>query len=99
MRRRWIPALLVVLSSAGCYHQVVETGRPPSTTVVDRPWVKTWFWGLIEPDPIDARPECATGVSVIQTETSFMNGLVGALTFGIYTPQHVRITCATESAS
>ena len=36
---------------------------------------------------------------MIETETSFVNGLVGALTLGIWTPQHVRVTCATGSAS
>ena len=80
LRRRWIPALLLVVSSGACYHQVVQTGRAPSATVVDKPWVKTWLWGLVEADPIDARPQCGTGVAVIETETSFMNGLVGALT-------------------
>ena len=98
MRSRWIAVLLLGASQA-CYHQVVETGRPASTTVVDKPWVKLWFWGLVEAEPIDSRPQCATGVATIETETSFMNGLVSVLTFGIYTPQHVRITCATGTAS
>jgi len=98
MRTRWILALLLLASNA-CYHQVVQTGHTPSSAVVDLPWVKTWLWGLVEAEPIDARPTCATGVAVIETETSFMNGLVGVLTFGIFTPQHVRITCATGTAS
>jgi len=39
------------------------------------------------------------GVAVVETEQSFLNGLVSALTIGIFTPQHVRITCASSSAS
>jgi len=39
------------------------------------------------------------GVAIVETEQSFPNGLVGVITLGIFTPQHVRITCASSSAS
>jgi hypothetical protein len=45
--------------------------------------------------PIDARQACPSGVALVTTEQSFVNGLVGAITLGIYTPQHVTITCAS----
>ena len=73
----------------------MNTGRPPGTTVVDKPWVSSWLWGLVAAQPIDARHQCPSGVAVITTEQSYMNGLVGGLTLGIYTPQHVTITCAS----
>ncbi len=95
IRKRWVSASLLVLGTAGCFHQVVNTGRTPGTTVVDKPWVSTWLWGLVAAQPIDARQACPTGVAVITTEQSFVNGLVGAVTLGIYTPQHVTITCAS----
>ena len=95
IRKRWVGASLLVLGTAGCFHQVVNTGRTPGSTVVDKPWVSTWLWGLVAAQPIDARQACPTGVAVITTEQSFVNGLVGAVTLGIYTPQHVTITCAS----
>jgi hypothetical protein len=98
MRRRWLPAAFLVLSSAACFHQIVNTGRTPSATVVDKQWVSTWLWGLVAADPIDARPSCPTGIAVVTTETSFPNGLVSFLTLGIWTPQHVTITCASGTA-
>jgi hypothetical protein len=98
-RRRWYPTMLLVLATSACFHQVVRTGRPASQTVVDKPWVNTWLWGLVAAQPLEVRQECRSGLAIIETETSFVNGLVGALTLGIYTPQHVRITCATGSAS
>jgi hypothetical protein len=91
-------ALCVALSTA-CFHQVVQTGRPPGNTIVDKPWVATWVFGLVAAPEIDVRRECPTGAAVITTEQSFMNGLVAVVTLGIYTPQHVTITCATSSAS
>jgi Bor protein len=66
--------------------------------VVDKPWVKGWLWGLVANDQVDIRRECPMGAAVVETEQSFANGLVSAVTLGIYTPQHVRITCASRSA-
>ena len=98
-RRRWCPTILLVLATSACFHQVVRTGRPASQTVVDKPWVNTWLWGLVAAHPLEVSQQCRSGTASIETETSFVNGLVGALTLGIYTPQHVRITCASGSAS
>ena len=88
-------ASLLALSTAGCFHQVIQTGRAPSATVVDKAFVTTWLWGLVPAQPIDVRQQCPSGVAVITTEQSFMNGLAAAVTLGIYTPQHVQVTCAT----
>ena len=87
------------LLTSACFHQTVQTGRQPGSTVVDKPWVNTFIFGLVEAQPIDVRQQCPSGVATIETEQSFMNGLVAALTFGIYTPQHVRVTCATGTAA
>ena len=32
------------------------------------------------------------------TQQTFVNQLVGVLTLGIYTPMHIRVTCAQEGA-
>ncbi len=86
------------LVSTACFHQVVQTGRTPSTTVIDRPWVNTWIFGLVEAQPIDVRAQCPDGVATVTTEQSFANGLVGAVTLGIYTPVHVTVACAARGA-
>jgi hypothetical protein len=96
--RQWIWLGLLVITTTGCFKQVVRTGRPAGQTVVDKPWVSTWLWGLVAAKEIDVRAQCPGGVAIVETETSFVNGLVGAVTFGIYTPQHARITCAGGGA-
>jgi hypothetical protein len=88
----------VLLVSSACYRQVVQTGRTPAATVIDRPWTHTWLWGLVPASPIDVTSQCRSGIATVVTEQSFMNGLVWGLTLGIYSPRHVTITCATGSA-
>lgn len=98
-RKRWTSLALVVFLGTGCFHQIVQTGNPAGATVVDKAFVPGWLWGLVPNTEVDVRKECPMGVAVVETETSFVNGLVGAVTLGIFTPQHVRITCASRSAS
>lgn len=94
--------LSIVVSAlllSACFHQVVQTGRTPGTTVVERPWTATWLWGLVPAEEISVIAQCPNGVATIETQQSFANGLVGLLTLGIYTPQELRVTCASGSAA
>ena len=94
-----ILALALVSSLAvSCYHARIETGLSPSATVVDKSFAACWIYGLVPPSTVKAAQECPNGVAVVETELSFVNGLVGALTLGIYTPMHVKVTCAASSA-
>lgn len=97
MPRRLLAAAalgLVLSTSTACYHAVVETGRPAGTTVIQKQWVNTFVFGLVAAQPIDVRAQCPGGVAKVETQQTFVNGLVGLLTLGIYTPQSATITCA-----
>ncbi|HEX6316537.1 MAG TPA: Bor family protein [Gemmatimonadaceae bacterium] len=83
---------------SGCFHQVVQTGRTPGPTVVKKPWTATWLWGIVPAKPIDVTQDCPGGIATVETKQTFMNGLVGALTIGIFTPRDVTVTCATGTA-
>jgi hypothetical protein len=99
MRTRSCFSLLVsACLLSGCFHQIVQTGRAPGNTVVERPWTATWLWGLVPAEEISTIAQCPSGVATIETQQSFLNGLVGMLTLGIYTPQEVKVTCAAGSA-
>jgi hypothetical protein len=95
---RLLTLAAVCLLASACYHQVVQTGRTPGSTVVHKPWVPTWIFGLVPATPIDVTSQCPRGIATVETQMSFLNGLVGGLTFGIFTPHDVKITCATGSA-
>lgn len=97
MPRRPLASLAVALAlttSTACYHAVVETGRPAGTTVIQKPWVNTFVFGLVAAQPIDVTTQCPGGVARVETQQTFVNGLVSLVTLGIYTPQSATITCA-----
>jgi hypothetical protein len=91
-------ALALGLVLSGCFHQVVQTGRTPGPTVVKKPWTATWLWGIVPATPIDVTRDCPAGIATVETKQTFMNGLVGALTLGIFTPRDVTVTCASGTA-
>jgi hypothetical protein len=96
MRMRKLAALGAVVLLAGCYHAVVDTGLTPSPTTIEKPWASGWVYGLVPPSPISTMERCPNGVAKVETQLSFVNSLVGALTLGIYTPMSIKVTCAQQ---
>lgn len=90
-------ALFLPLS--GCFHAVVETGRPVSTNVIQIDWANGYLWGLIPPDKVETAARCPSGVALVETQHSFLNMLAGALTFGIYAPMTITVTCAARPSA
>lgn len=95
---RWA-VLVGVAGVVGCYHATIETGLTPSPVTVDKPWASSWIYGLVPPSAVSTAAKCATGVATIETQLPFVNMLVGFLTFGIYTPMSIKVTCAQRSSA
>ena len=95
---------LAAVASTGCYRVTVITGAPPvvaaagapapATATVDRPWQKSFVYGLVPPPELNTKEQCPQGFAVVETERSFLNGLVSSLTYSIFTPMHAKVTCA-----
>ncbi len=85
-------AAVVVLS--GCYHATIETGLPPGTQTVEKPWASSWIYGLVPPQTVETASRCPNGVAKVETQISFLNGLVALITFAIYTPMSIQVKCA-----
>ena len=88
-----VAALLVL---AACYHATIDTGLSPSPEMINQPWASGWVYGLVAPKPVETMSQCKNGVSKVETMHSFLNSLVGGLTFGIYTPMTIKVTCAAS---
>jgi len=96
MRMKTFALLVGATMLTGCYHITVVSGTAPSPTVVDKPWQNSFVYGLVPPPELNVQEQCPNGVQKVETEVSFVNGLVGALTWSLYTPIHAKVTCAAR---
>lgn len=93
-------ATLLVLAGVGafaltgCYHATVNTELAPSSETHTESFASGWIYGLVPPSTVEAAEECSNGVARVETKLSFVNQLVSFVTFGIYTPMHIEVTCA-----
>ncbi len=94
MKLRYAFVVFSLLFLTGCFHARVTTGLEPSVKVIDKPFASSWIYGLVPPSTVKAEAECENGVARVETELSLVNQLVGFLTGGIYTPMHIKVTCA-----
>lgn len=93
-------AFLVVLAFLpGCYVAKIDTGLHPSTTVIKKSWASCWIYGLVPPSTVETAAKCPNGVAIVETQHSFLNQVVAGLTFGIYTPIQITVTCAERPAT
>ena len=94
MERTVIMALVMVTLSGCYYHATIETGLPPSNETVEEPWAASWIGGLVPPATVETVAQCPDGVARVETQISFLNALVAALTLSIFTPMNIKVTCA-----
>jgi hypothetical protein len=89
-----LTAVLLLVSFAACYHATIDTGLTPSPQTVEKPWASSFIEGLVPPSTVETQAKCPHGASKVETQHSFLNMVVGAITFGIYTPMDIKVTCA-----
>ena len=90
--------LALAVTASGCYHAVVDTGRAPSTTTIEKPWAHSFLAGLVPPDVVETASRCPDGVARVETKHSFLNSVANILTWGIYSPMSIEVTCAAGEA-
>lgn len=83
---------------AGCHTTTIRNGNVPAarpTVEYDEKWHHGLVFGIAEVSgPYDLQKICPNGWAEIETQTSFLNGLVDAITWGLYSPQTVTVKCA-----
>jgi hypothetical protein len=96
----WTFALLA-LASSGCYATTIRSGLPVQAKPdieYDQRWHHGAVLGIAEiSGPYDLHEICPNGWAEIKTRTTFINGLVDAITGGLYNPQSVTVRCAAAS--
>jgi hypothetical protein len=91
---RWITLALVSVVVSACYHATIDTGLSPGPQKVEQKWATGWIYGLVPPATVDAMAQCSSGVARVETRHSFLNMLAQGLTFGIFAPMEIVVTCA-----
>jgi hypothetical protein len=87
--------VVLLLASAACYeHTFTVGGGAPHGPVVYDHWQNYWLGGLIGHTRIDVEQLCRSGRATIEAKQTFLNGLVAALTSGIYSPTTLKVRCA-----
>jgi Bor protein len=99
MRIRRAAAILAAFALTGCYHAVIQTGRPESTDVISIKWANSFIFGLVPPPIVETASRCTNGVAKVETQHSFLNGLAAAVTFQLYTPMQIDVTCAARGTA
>jgi hypothetical protein len=99
MRIRRAFAVVAVFALTGCYHAVIQTGRPESTDVISIKWANGFIYGLVPPPVVETASRCTNGVAKVETQHSFLNMLAQFVTFGIYTPMQIDVTCAARGTA
>ena len=95
-------AILIFLSIpiifTGCYHAQITTGLEASNEVYQEAWATSLIGGLVPPDVVNAEQQCTNGVAKVETRLSFLNMVAQVVTFSIYSPMEITVTCASASA-
>lgn len=96
MRLKMLALAVASVALSGCYRLTVTTGASAAPTVVEKPFQPSFVYGLIPPPVLNVKDQCPNGVSQVVTEHSLVNGLVAFLTFQLFTPITVKVTCGNR---
>jgi hypothetical protein len=99
MRIRRAAAVVAAFALTGCYHAVIQTGRPESTDVISIKWANGFIYGLVPPPIVETASRCTNGVAKVETQHSFLNLLAQVVTFGLYSPIQIDVTCAARGTA
>ena len=93
--KKMLLATTLALLITGCAQQTFTVQNKPAA-VAPKPspsFLRFWNWAK---KTVDAAKICGGAENVVKTETqqTFVNGLLGFITLGIYTPLEARVYCS-----
>ncbi len=95
MRKLLLAPALLALALAGCFHVRYVTDVAPAPSASSERWHHDFVFGLVEAsDPVPLDAICPAGYAVVESEMTFVNGLVQLVTGALYDPQSVTVICS-----
>lgn len=103
MRPKFLGATLLLsamMLSTGCMKTTiaVQPGAVDDKSADHTMKATFLLWGLVGNEQVNVKALCPGGAQWMQTSMSFVDGLLGSLTGGIYAPRTVKVKCAGGSA-
>ena len=92
--KKMLLATALALLITGCAQQTFTVQNKPAASNEHHPsFLRFWNWVK---KTVDAAKICGGAENVVKTETqqTFVNGLLGFITLGIYTPLEARVYCS-----
>jgi hypothetical protein len=86
----------LIFIACGCYNVTIrpEGGFKMATPPSFEQRQDFYLWGLVGESHIDTSKVCPkSGPSQMQSQTTFIDGLLGLITLGIYSPETARVWC------
>ncbi|HAF5791584.1 TPA: lipoprotein bor [Salmonella enterica] len=94
--KKMLSTVALVMLITGCAQQTFTVEKKPTVSPKEVITHHFFISGLGQKKTVDAAAVCGGAENVVKTETqqTFVNGLLGVVTLGIYTPLEARVYCA-----
>ena len=94
MKKMLLAALALLIT--GCAQQTFTVQNKPAAVAPGNITHHFFVSGIGQKKTVDAAKICGGAENVVKTETqqTFVNGLLGFITLGIYTPLEARVYCS-----
>ena len=97
MRLRAMACVVALATATGCYTVRFQSTMPPGGARYEEKG-HFFLWGLVGEKEVDLKKLCPAGPSRWQNQQTFVDGLVGFVTLGIYIPRTVTVECTAAKA-
>ena len=97
--KKMLLATALALLITGCAQQTFTVQNKPAAVAPKETITHHFFVsGIGQKKTVDAAKICGGAENVVKTETqqTFVNGLLGFITLGIYTPLEARVYCSQD---
>jgi hypothetical protein len=91
-------ALAAAFLATGCYTVRFQSNLAPGGAQFEEKG-DFFLWGLLGEKEVDLKKLCPAGASRWQNQQTFLDGLIGAVTIGIYIPRTINVECAGKKAA
>ncbi|MFN3454918.1 MAG: Bor family protein [Pseudobdellovibrio sp.] len=87
--------LVAAILASGCATQTFKLSEGQPKSIPSYEGTSHFiFWGIGQEKNLDPKEVCGTRkVSQVQTQYSFLNGLLSGITWGIYSPRDYAVFC------